>query len=341
MSINFDEFKWRNMTTAINRRKAAPKMLKDLFFSESRANASETVDVDITIGGKQVVPFVSPVEGGTVVAKIGQEMRTVKTPRLRPKKEFSAPELLTNRAPGGTFYAKAGDIVKERERRLGDELADLKNRIETTKEWMCSQALKGKLTVSQENVAFEVDYRFPDDNTPTATKLWSADTTTAMDIFNDIQAWSDQIGEGIGTGSDTLVLGSTAAAAFLAKCSESAWFDAARANAGTIALNFASNYIGNVGGIAIYRYAKKYTDSDGVSQSLVAPTAAVLVSREAKMTLEHGIILDLKAGARVVAEYFSKSWMNEDPSNLWLLAESRPLPVIWEPEGVVYATVTG
>jgi hypothetical protein len=341
MSITFDEFKWRNMTAAINRRKPAPHFLKDMFFPESKTNQSDTIDVDITIGGKQVVPFVSPIEGGTVVSKLGREMRSVKTPRLRPKKEFGAQELLTNRAPSGTFYAKGGDITRERERKVGEELADLKNRIDVTKEWMCAQAMTGTITVSQENVAFEVDYQLPVTHKPTAEDLWTAEGTKGQDVFDDLQEWSDLIGEGVGTGADTLVLGSTAASAFLNLAKDSKWFDAARANAGSIALNFASNYIGNVGGIAVYRYSKKYTDANGDAQYLVNPKAAIMASKDARRTLEHGLILDLKANARVVAEYFAKSWLNEDPSALWMLAESRPLPVLWEPEGIIYATVAG
>jgi hypothetical protein len=339
MAVPFEEFKWRTMTAAINRVKVAPRLLRDLFFPESKAGPSDTIDVDITIGGNQLVPFISPVEGGTVVANMSREMRSVKTPRLRPKKEFGAQELLTTRAPGGTFYAKAGDITKERQRKVGEELADLKNRIDATKEWMCAQALKGSLTVNQENVSFEVDYRMPAEHKPTASKLWTAEDTTADDIHAQIQEWSDLIGEGVDTNADIMVMGSNAAAAFFAKCSESKWFDATRLNAGNIELNFASNFVGTIGGIKVYKYSKKYTDANGQYQPLVDPNQIILGSSEARRSLEHGLILDLKAGARVVGEYFAKSWLNEDPSVLWMLAESRPLPVLWEPEGIVCATV--
>lgn len=36
-----------------------------------------------------------------------------------------------------------------------------------------------------------------------------------------------------------------------------------------------------------------------------------------------------------MAEYFAKTWEVEDPSVMYMLAESRPLPVLWQPEAVV------
>jgi len=338
MPIPFDEFKWRNMTRAINAVKPAPQMLLSTIFSESNSNETDTIDVDITLGGKEVVPFVSPVEGGTVVGKLGQEMRSVKTPRVRPKKQFTAQELLTTRPAGQTFYATgAGDINRARQRKVGQELTDLRRRVDITKEWMCGQALSGTITVAQDNLAFEIDYLMPSAHKPTASPLWD-DTDPTVEA--DLQTWADLIAEGSGSGPTMCVMGANAAKAFLAHAKDSKWFDARRVNAGNLSWDVNNDYLGNGYGIEFYRYAKKLTDGSGTTAPVIPSNVAIFINPNARITLEHGVILDLDANARVVGEYFSKSWLEKDPSGLWMLAESRPLPVLWEPEAIVYATVT-
>jgi hypothetical protein len=52
----------------------------------------------------------------------------------------------------------------------------------------------------------------------------------------------------------------------------------------------------------------------------------------------YGAIEDVKAGT-VVAKYFSKDWVQEDPSGLYLLVESHPLAAPFEPAANIYATV--
>ena len=71
--LGFDEFKWRAMTTAINQIKRPSRMLQDLIFGNRNTNESEYIDVDVVIGGRKIAPFVSPIQGGVVIA-IAEEM---------------------------------------------------------------------------------------------------------------------------------------------------------------------------------------------------------------------------------------------------------------------------
>lgn len=339
MAISFKEFLWRSMTAAINGIKPAPRLLQDIIFKARNSNPSDTIDVDIVVGGKQMVPFVSPVEGGTVVAKAGQSMKSVKTPRLRPKKPFTAQELLLERAPGGTFYASgAGDITAARNQKLVTELDLLRNGIDTTIEYLCGQALTGAVTVTQENLAFQVDYAMPAANKPvngTGAK-W---TDSTGDPLADSQAFTDIIQAATGQGPDVCVMGSSAAAAFLNKVAGSKWFDATHLQAGGFNWKADTAYLGNGLGVDYYRCATQVTDTSGNAVSIVAPDKAIYVNTRARITIEFGLILDLEAGAQVIGEYFAKSWIEKDPSVLWMLAESRPLPVLWQPDAVVYADV--
>ena len=336
---DFNEFNWRAMTSAINQIVAPPMLLQDLIFRTQNTNAAETIDVDVVIGGKYVAPFVSPVDGGTIIEKLGRQVRSVKAPRIRLKKPFSASELLTGRAPGSGFYVDgAGSISQYRQQKLAQELQDLKNRIIVTKEWMCSQALTGTLTVTQDNLAFAVDYNLPAAHKPTLTSTYVWGGSTA-DIIGNFMTWSDLIINAVGIGPDIAILGATAFQKLREDEDVYKLMDNRRNESGQFSWKATSNYLGNLLGIDLYRYGTTYTDSNGVSQKFVADNVVILAASKARFSIEHGIILDLEAEAQVMSQYFAKSWVEKDPSVAWILAESRPLPVPWQPEAIVYATV--
>jgi len=336
--LNFDEFKWRAMTATINQIKKPARLLQDLVFKKSNTNASETIDVDVQVGGRNIAPFVSPVEGGIVVDKLGREMRSIKAPRIRIKKAFSAQELFTTRTPGSGFYASSGDISAYRKKKVGQELADLKNRIVNTTEWMCAQALTGTLTVDQENVSFQVNYQLPATHKPTLADPngWNQ---TGGKIMDDIDEWANLIINAIGVGPDLAVCGKNVVKAIRDNEQVAKLLDNRRVEAGKVGWKATSNYIGNLNGIDLYRYGTEYTDLSGNDQNFIDDNKFILVATGARFSIEYGLILDLEANAQVVSEYFAKSWIEKDPSNLWILAESRPLPVPWQPEAIVYADV--
>ncbi|MBU4278180.1 MAG: major capsid protein [Proteobacteria bacterium] len=331
---------WRALTTAINQIKLPPRLLQQLIFKERNTNPSDTIDVDITVGNQKLVPFVSPIEGGTVVGQLGREQRAVKTPRLRPKKPLPAQALLTERGPGAAIYATGGgDINAWKEKKVGMEAKDLKQRVDRTIEWMCAQALcTGALTVSQDNLAFEVDYRLPVAHKPTLTgdNRWGQ---SAADIPANIETWANLILSAYGSGPDLMLLGTGAAEKFLADEKVQAEYDRRHIIVGELRPDFKTEYIGPYKGLDVYKYPFEYTATSGTKTKIVGTDKAVLVNSAARFTIEFGLILDLDAGANVMDEFFAKSWLEKDPSVLWLLAESRPLPVPWEPEAYVAATV--
>ncbi|MBW2066890.1 MAG: major capsid protein [Deltaproteobacteria bacterium] len=340
--LNFDEFKWRAMTAAINQIKRASKLVKDLIFPDAPPTPSEYIDVDVVIGGRKIAPFVSPVQGGIVVEKMGREMRSIRVPRIRLKKPFTAEELLTTRSPGAGFYATGGsDLQAYRRKKIGQELNDLKNnRIMNTVEWMCCQALTGSLIYEGENISFQIDYQMPSSHKITLTKtdLWSdADNS---DPISNLDDWANLIINALGYGPNLMIIGTNVAKALRKHSEIREILDNRRQNLGQFTWRATSNYIGNLDGIDIFRYGTKYDDLNDAEQNFWNPNYIALVATQARFTTEYAMILDLKANARVVDKYFSKSWEEEDPSNLWILAESRPLPVCWEPEAIVYAKVT-
>lgn len=335
-------YDWRSMTRSINAIKPAPRMLQDLIFTERNTNPVDTIDVDIELGGREMAPFVTPMEGGVIVNKGGFHTQTIKTPRMRPKKGFTAQELYGSREAGQTMFVDGvADINAARARKIAKEQALMKNAVDTTVEWMCGQALSGQMVVNQENVAFQVDFLLPAEHKPTllTTDKWDDEACDAETIRKQFEAWTELIEDETGASDLICIMGSAAASAFLGTCKSSDWFDSRRVNAGDITWNATDAYMGNFGGIPMYRYRMgNVKDASGMATKVIPSNVCVLVDRGARTSIEFGNILDLKAGVNIQSEYFSKSWETEDPSLRWILAESRPLPVLWQPGGVVYAT---
>jgi|Deesub1362A_J573_1020465.scaffolds.fasta_scaffold02224_9 hypothetical protein len=334
-----DLLHWRTLTAAINQLPAQPSFLLDRVFSAGGPRASDIIDIDLIAGSDKLVPFVTDVEGGVVVERTTREMRSFKAPRLRVKKHLSARELLLERPAGGDIYlAGGGDINRARQAAVRLELQDLRNRLQLTTEWMCAQALTGALTVSQDNIAFQIDYRFPATHKVTLSgdARWGE---ASADIPGNLQDWADRIFSVTKKPANMLLLGSTAARKFESDAKVKDDLDRRNYNAGSLAPEVGNNYLGVYRGLEVWRYPFEYTTGSGAKTKLIGDNVAIMLTLQAEFSMEYGLILDLKAGAQVVGRFFAKSWTTEDPSTQWLLAESRPLPVVREIGSVVYAQV--
>lgn len=333
-----DLFHWRALTTAINEIPAAPSFLTDKVFKTKVQALAEEIDVDVVVGGKRLAPFVSPVEGGIVVAELARKMQSVRAPRLRPKKVLAANDLLSVRSPGTALYLGEGGIDEYKNQRIGVELADLKSMIIRTTEWMAAQALQGELIVSQENIEFKIDYLLPDSHKPdfSGDLFWDEDNS---DPVEDILAWKRIISKDTGYTADIAIAGTDAVDELLGHTKVRELLNYRNFNVGEISVG-RSNYIGRLVGVDIYEYDATYTDSAGAAKNFIDPKSFIMVASEGPFRMHYALVYDLDNQVAVAQPFFAKSWTEADPSMLWLLAESRPLPVPHWPECVVYcATV--
>lgn len=337
-TVSFPAFQWRSMTTAINQIPKAPTLLQDLVFKARNVNASEYVDVDVVIGGRKVLPFVSNDAAGTIIDKMANQVRSVRVPRFRPKKPFTATELLSTRSPGVGFYGGGSDINQARELKVGLELADLRNRVDITVEYMCARALSGAYSAPADEYPFSIDFNMPVAHKPTlgAGLGWNE---SGGKILSDIDGWAQLISDAVGFGPTIGLCGKNVVDALREDTKIAAALDNRNVNVGSVVWDANNTYIGSVNGINMYRYGSSYTDKDGATSKFIGDDTFVLIAPEARHSIEFGPIMDLDVGANVMSEFFSKSWLEKDPSALWMLAESRPLPVLWQPESVVYADV--
>ena len=335
---NYPWARWQALTEAINLMPAAPGLLQRLLFRDRRSRAAETIRGEVVKGGAYKYPFVRQDQAGKVVTNLGREEINITPPTLRVKKQLSAGALLLDRAPGAVYVpGGGGDINASRERTIASEQADLKRGCELTIEWMCAQALSGALTVSQDDLTLSVDYGVPAGNKKTLTgdlRWGQADA----DVPGNIEAWTDEIADAEAP-VDLMLLGVGAAKAFAGDANVLAELDRRNVNVGELTIRAGVQYMGNYKGLEVYKYPFRFESKSGVKTRLLGENLAIFASTSSRFSIEFGMIADLKAGASVQAEYFSKAWEVDDPSGLWLLAESHPLPMIWEPGRLCVATV--
>ncbi|MBD3285799.1 hypothetical protein GF359_04995 [candidate division WOR-3 bacterium] len=334
-----DLLHWRTLTTAVNEIPAPPSFLVDKVFKTKVQAIAEEIDADVVVGGKRLAPFVSPIEEGAVVSRLGRKVQSIKAPRIRIKKAVPASDLLAVRTAGSALYLGEGGIEGYKNQRMALELADLKRMIVRTTEWMAAQSLQGTLTVSQDNVDFEIDYLLPSEHKPvlTGTDLWT--DTDNSDPISDILTWKRLISGTTGYSADTAIAGKAAVDALLAHTKVREMLNYRNFNVGEISVG-RSNYIGRLAGVDIYEYDASYTDSSDTSHNFIPDTAFIMVASDGPFRIHHALAYDLDNEVAVAQPFFAKSWTDADPSILWLLAESRPLPVPHWPECIVFATVT-
>lgn len=325
------EFTSRQLTSAVNLMKPAPTRVLDTVFSRKIRQFNSIFEWDVKASTEGIMPNISVYAEATVRAQLGRQRVTCTAPRFSEKTLISAHDLENLRAFGGLTQELLGQ-------KIGDEQADMKARVDLTREFMAVKALQG--TVVDKSGATLVDYNFAASHTPTLTgdDLW---TDAESNPVNQIRAWKKLITQEGGAGTN-----------FHAFCGTEA-MDALIANSAVLELlKYSSGSqiaetgrIASLAGVSIEEYMGSYTTDAGVITDLIPADAFILVATGPNVAAElFAPIVDFKApnglGKPGMADmFFSKMWETEDPSGQWLKIEARPLPVIFQPKSIVCATV--
>lgn len=338
MSLNLS-YNYRSLTTSINALQTPPSLILDKVFKLKNQNFGTTLDVDIEKSAeyKKLAPFVASSQEGKVVSKVGYTSKTVKFPRIRVKKQLSAAEILAQKELGESIYVGENATVENGSLgKIAREQNHLKAIITKRIEWMAAQALTGTITYSSDDVNFSVDYGFATSHKPnlSGNYVWGG---SSADIIGNIRAWKKLITQDTGLTGDLAIVGSAALDKMLADSNVKALLGNQGMAVGQLQVD-STNYVGRLCGVDIYECTEQYFDGSS-NQNMIADNAFILVAQQGKFIQEYGLIEDLEAEARVGMEFFSKLWFEKDPSAAWLLAESNPLPVVYQPDAVVYATV--
>ena len=341
-------FGYISLSESVNKIITPNTFVRDTLFSKRTiTHATKVIQVDVIIGGRKLLPFVKRGDPGKVLDHVGKQTQLVEPPSIRAKKFFTPDDLLFNRASGQSVYVIGGQggdaIARARMEKIGLEQRDVKMRQDRTEEFMSCEAIsKGKFTYVATDLEFEIDFLMPGDNLPVlaAGRKWDAADTCKP--ITDLAAWKKLVKKSCGMIPTRAIMTSDIWDLFLAAKQVQDYLNKWNIKIGEI--NTDANVIlmgaekkARIDNVDFYVYDEYY--NDGINTVSMIPTDKfVLVADAADYRLNYGAVEDLEAGS-VIGRYFAKDWLEKDPSGLWMLIESHPLPTIHQPDSIVSATV--
>mgnify|MGYP000433100883 CR=1 FL=1 len=320
--------------------------LLDTFFASIQTDDSEEIYFDIDKSKPRLVPFVSPLVEGKVVAEEGFETRSFKPAYVKDKRRFD-PNAPLKRKIGETIGGHLQPMDR-REAALNRSLNNQLDNLTRREEVMAAEALRtGKITVTGEDYPTQVvDFQRDGSLTQalTGATRWGEPNVKVLD---DIEDWAGQVQIKSGAAARTVVMDPLAWRIFKSNAQVERLLDLRRGTSTHLNVDprvrgqgsDKARYAGSVGDFDFWVYNDAYVDDQGVSRNLLPDNTVLLASASLlEGTRCYGVIQDEKANYRA-NRYFTKSWLEEDPAVRWLLMQSAPLIVPYRPNATFCATV--
>jgi hypothetical protein len=348
MAIIINTFGFAALTEAVNQMVPVPSFIKDLLFKREDTFSAKAVLMDIIVGGRKILPLVKRGQPGKMMSNTTQKSNLIEPPQLKPKKFLTAEDLYYTRGAGAPLFvvggATGGDpILNARKQRYAIEQKDMLDALNRTIEYLCCKGLSGGFSIAQDDGLYVIDYSMPSDNKPTLTTTAKWDAKTTCTPIADLRAWKIVASNASGKIPTMAIMNNATYGKFLASDEVQNTLNKLNIKLGVIQndpamLAVGAEKKGNIENLDIVVYGGVYIDSNNAQQNLIPDGVVALVSPAADHRLLYGGIDDLEAGT-VQAKFFSKDWIEKDPSGINLLVQSNPLPAFCEPAANVYATV--
>lgn len=324
MELNY--FTPRVLTGVINLR--PPKYdLFTHFFRPLDPRDVDVLEVQTSLRGASILPAITNHDAGTMRKSDVLSVGYVRAPRFRPKRVFHAADMLKTQK-GFTPYDPAVNPV---ERAIADDMDAHRDDIDRMIEIMCAQAaVDGRIDlydmVEGEIVkTYTVDFRRPQNHTValTGTAVWSNEDS---DLIGSVEDYNLLIQEDTsGLSATDLILGKNAWTAFRRHPDVQDTLDNRRIDIGTMSPRVGAKLKGVWNGLNIWTHNATYKGIDGQTKYYIDPDCALLLARDAESVIEFARPVDVKCAGP--AKIFAKQFEQEDPSGIFTIAESRPLPM--------------
>lgn len=340
-----DLLHWSSLTPTVNEIKSPNDFLKRLVFSFHDPQPTESIEIGIFVGDREVAPFVE-VDGEAIpVNGYGEVFQTVKAPNIRIKRNIRPSEIMKRRRPGLPIFADNGTVVSGAERYVAQQAQRLADLVTNAEEYLCALAIRGQISyVAADESNFTITIPKPAGHTYAVGDPW---TSATSDPAADVLDVKELVSEEVGLGVTHAICGSEAARAFLANEQVRKDLDNRRLQSGSLTLqeqfqDTGAIFLGRWCDIDWWYYPRK-VKVGGVDVDLIRPKYVEFMSitPAAENTLYYGAICDLDAfeGNEFQAERFAKSWKRNDPSVMQMLLTSRPLPIPRRPGSMVSVQV--
>lgn len=347
------------LTRIIDKVRRPARFLTDTFFGQGTVLGTQTIQIGRRSRGRKTAPFVPPGNTALVVGGRERSEERITAPNIRIKTPINPSDLAyANQLNGNPFNVTDSGLNAQLSQHVGEVQLDLDAEIANAIEWMASKALfEGIITyIEVGKDAFTIDYQRPAGNTfalPLVDR-WDGPTAFPEAQFSDAyQLVSDEEGVAL----TDCILGSEAAAAFLQNEGVQRRLDGRGFENGSLTTTSpfvedgSVRFLGTMGPqIRVWTLVRSL-EVQGVDTPLVDPKFAYFLSRNssADQELYYAPIADdfdayrasrasralrLSDGG-IAVRRFSKAWQSVDPTSLWVLMQSRPLPVVHRPAATV------
>ena len=344
MAANYGLFETRTMLQALEEMFPAETFLKRTFFKNQRLFDTKNVDLDFYKGKRRTAAYVSPVQEGNVLSRLGYTTQSITPPYIKEKTPTIAGEMIL-RHYGETIYAGESPLQRA-QRQFAIDMQTLDDSITRAEEVQCAQALFTGQSILQDGNALV----FPMAPTHQITALeyeWT-DTVNSSPL-DDLRSWKRMVATDSGVVPNMAIFGFDVVTAFLAHpkvANNTAAFSSIKVDRGQINPQLQPEgvtYLGylNDSGLDVYAYDATYIPAGAPDTTYpipLVPNNKVFVgSSNARMDALYGPILDMDALVSVTR--FPKSWREDDPSVQWLMLQASPIMVPWQVDSYMFATV--
>ncbi|MBP1926853.1 hypothetical protein J2Z76_002723 [Sedimentibacter acidaminivorans] len=325
----------RTLLGAVRQMESPRTFLRDTFFTNIRTFQTETVEIDIVKGDRQVAPFVHPIIGGKVMVNKGYQTNSYKPPLVAPEKIITAKDL-NDRLAGENPY-ETTSAEDRNAKKTAEYLELLEDSITRREELMCSQAIfEGKVVVKGEGLDEEINFGFTN-NATIATK-WSIDGSNPI---ADLEAMYSLVQTNGMTNPGICIMANNVANAFINHKLVKEVLDIKNYQLAKIepkTLPNGTRYIGRLSllDLDIYTYSGMYTDdwtgASPVTKKFVPDNKVALLPIDANFSLAYGAveIADDKTEQIYLAEgrRIPDIYVERKPVRKILNLSSRPLPIL-------------
>ena len=348
MAETRDVLSWASMTAMVNELKTPHRFLRDMLFSDNDPRPTETLEIGILIGDRMVAPFVRRGAEAIEITGFQEKIYNVTAPNIRIKRHLEASELLFQRRVGHVIHADEGEILDAAQEHVARNSLRLSQVVDEAEEYLCAQAIRGAVSYSVDGEEiFSITFPRSASHAVTLTNFWDG---MAADVELDFRTALNLVATDTGLSVTDVILGAEATNAFIKDSKVQALLDNRRIDAGQMMLNrgvemSGAIFLGTFRGVRVWSYtrATQVPATAGLASlssfDLVRSKYAefVVADPAAENVMYYGAIPDLKAlqGRLFRGRRFSKSWEQEDPSVMWQLLHSRPLPVMRRPDSTV------
>lgn len=318
----------------VRRLRQQPRFFLNRYFPTEVVHESEEILFDVVESSEGITPFVHPLHEGKILTHKGYKTKSYK-PAYVKEKVVHDPELPLKRMAGESL---GGSMSAEQRMRLHviNDVNRLRERLNNRLEVMAAEVAKtGRAVIKGEGFDHVVDFGRAEELNIELSEAdkWSNPEVKITEFLEEKSQLVRDKSNNAARATD-LIMGASAWNYFRGNNEVKRAADLLRNVDTTLVLTPTQQsedvqYKGRFGDFDVFVHYGRYLD-DGVEKRFLEPTEVLLSGQSIEGVRHYGSIKDLKIdnGAR---PFFLKSWETEDPSHRYIMIQSAPLLVPYDP----------